>query len=117
MEDLVTHRVNAAMLPNLQGRNVCILGMAKEVSNDGKMFTLTTSDGKDVRVQMQEPLNEYVSGLTEVHGQVGNRNTIQCQNYIVFPEEVSQNFSMDLYNSAVELMARAPQHYQQGVQQ
>ncbi|XP_052800027.1 uncharacterized protein LOC128231358 isoform X2 [Mya arenaria] len=116
MDEHQTTRVNAAMLPSYQGRNVCLMGMAKDVDTNGTSFTLTTSDGKDVRIQMQEPLSEYVAGLTEVHGQVDGRNSIQCQNYISFSDENSQSFSLDLYNSAVELMVRAPQHYQQGIQ-
>ncbi|WAQ94793.1 RFA3-like protein [Mya arenaria] len=106
MDEHQTTRVNAAMLPSYQGKNVCLMGMAKDVDTNGTSFTLTTSDGKDVRIQMQEP----------VHGQVDGRNSIQCQNYISFSDETSQSFSLDLYNSAVELMVRAPQHYQQGIQ-
>lgn len=117
MEGFQTTRVNAEMLPSFQGRNVSVLGMAKDVDSNGTAFTLTCSDGKDVRVIMQEPLSEYVSGLTEVQGQVDSRNQIQCQNYITFPDEVSQKFNLENYNTAVELMARCPQFYQQGIQQ
>lgn len=115
--ELVTARVNASMLPSYQGKNVCLLGMAKDVDSNGASFTLTACDGKDVKVYMQEPLNEYVAGLTEVHGKVDGRNNIQCVNYITFPETASQTFNMDLYNSAVDLMVRASQYYHQGIQQ
>ncbi|XP_063413692.1 replication protein A 14 kDa subunit-like [Mytilus trossulus] len=110
-------RVNASKLPSHRGRNVCLLGKVKNVANDGNSFTLTTSDNQDVRVVLQEPVNEYVAGLTEVHGQVDGQNNILCQNYIVFPSETSDNFDMGAYNEAVELMARLPQNYVQGVQQ
>ncbi|WAQ94811.1 hypothetical protein MAR_007282 [Mya arenaria] len=55
MDEHQTTRVNAAMLPSYQGKNVCLMGMAKDVDTNGTSFTLTTSDGKDVRIQMQEP--------------------------------------------------------------
>ncbi|XP_045168631.2 uncharacterized protein LOC123531594 [Mercenaria mercenaria] len=116
MEEFQTTRVNASMLPSFHGRNVSVLGMAKDVDSNGTAFTLTSCDGSDIRVNMQEPLSEYVSGLTEVQGQVDGRNNIQCQTYITFPEEVSQKFNMENYNAAVELMARCPQFYQQGIQ-
>jgi hypothetical protein len=32
-------------------------------------------------------INDYVGGLTEVHGQVDGQNNILCNNYIVFPKE------------------------------
>ncbi|CAG2250286.1 unnamed protein product [Mytilus edulis] len=86
-------RVNASKLPSHRGRNVCLLGKVKNVANDGNSFTLTTSDSQDVRVVLQEPVNEYVAGLTEVHGQVDGQNNILCQNYIVFPSETSDNFA------------------------
>ena len=37
-------------------------------------------------------INDYVGGLTEVHGQVDGQNNILCNNYIVFPKEASDSF-------------------------
>lgn len=37
-------------------------------------------------------LGEYVSGLTEVHGNVDAQNNINCQSYIAFPKEISDTF-------------------------
>ena len=115
MENFTKVRVNASMLSNYQGRNVCLLGLAKNVDSNGMSFTLTSSDGQDTKVIMQEPLNEYVSGLTEVIGTVDPQNRIQCENYMVHPTECTETFDMDLYNKAVELMCRLPQHYITGV--
>ncbi|OWF40006.1 uncharacterized protein LOC110464375 [Mizuhopecten yessoensis] len=116
MADFSKTRVNGSMLPSFQGRNVCVLGMAKDVDQNGQAFTLTTSDGQDIRVNTQEPLSEYVAGLTEVEGQVVSNNAISCQNYITFPQETSDAFDMKLYNNAVELSARFSNHYIVGVQ-
>ncbi|XP_033762091.1 uncharacterized protein LOC117343727 [Pecten maximus] len=109
-------RVNGSMLPSYQGRAVCVLGMAKDVDQNGQAFTLTTSDGQDIRISMQEPLSEYVAGLTEVEGQVQSNNAIACQNYITFPQDTSEAFDMKMYNDAVELSARFSNHYIVGVQ-
>ncbi|XP_060067082.1 uncharacterized protein LOC132547332 [Ylistrum balloti] len=116
MTDFSRTRVNGAMLPSFQGRVVCLLGMAKDVDQNGQAFTLTTSDGQDIRVNMQEPLSEYVAGLTEVEGQVQSNNAVVCQNYITFPQETSDTFDMKMYNDAVELASRFSNHYIVGVQ-
>eukprot|EP00745_Piridium_sociabile_P041833 TRINITY_DN83402_c0_g1_i1.p1 TRINITY_DN83402_c0_g1~~TRINITY_DN83402_c0_g1_i1.p1 ORF type:complete len:123 (+),score=24.57 TRINITY_DN83402_c0_g1_i1:46-369(+) len=99
--DGARHRINATLMPSFQGKNVCLLGKAKDVDNNGMHFTLTTSD-QDVRVNMSTPLNEYVSGLVEVHGRVQG-SSIACENYILFSEEASNSFDFSLYNLAVEL--------------
>ncbi|KAK3588045.1 hypothetical protein CHS0354_012091 [Potamilus streckersoni] len=114
-EDFIKPRINFSMLTKYRGREVCVLGIGKQVDNNGTSFILSTSDNQEVKVIMQEPLNEYVSGLTEVHGQVDQRNQIICHNYINFPKEVSDNFDINLYNDAVELMSRLPEHYITGV--
>lgn len=103
------------MLPSFQGRTVCLLGNAKDVDSNGTAFTLSTGDGQDVKVIMQEPLGEYVSGLTEVHGNVDAHNNINCQSYIAFPKEISDTFDLGLYNDAVELTSRFSEFYKVGV--
>ncbi|XP_061164218.1 replication protein A 14 kDa subunit-like [Saccostrea echinata] len=115
MSDFSKPRVNGKMLPSFQGRSVCVLGNAKDVDSNGTAFTLSTSDGQDIRIIMQEPLGEYVSGLTEVHGNVDAQNNIHCLNYIAFPKEISDTFDMGLYNDAVELTSRFSEFYKVGV--
>ncbi|GFN83406.1 replication protein a 14 kda subunit [Plakobranchus ocellatus] len=107
-------RVNASLLPNYLGRQVCLLGLAKNVDSSGTFFTLTTSDNQDVRVQMQEPLSMHVAGLTEVQGQVASRNSVQCDNVVVFSDEATESFDMALYQRALELTQRCSDHYIQG---
>ncbi|KAK7109430.1 replication protein A 14 kDa subunit-like [Littorina saxatilis] len=108
------HRINGALMPNYQGKHVCVLGKAKDVDPNGKFFTLSTSDEKDIRVNMSNPLSEYVSGLTEVHGRVQG-NILQCENYVLFSEDAAGKFDMGLYNQAVQLMEGCPEQYVQGV--
>lgn len=42
-------------------------------------------------------LGEYVSGLTEVHGNVDAQNNINCQSYIAFPKEISDIFGKSFF--------------------
>ncbi|RUS87800.1 hypothetical protein EGW08_004465 [Elysia chlorotica] len=107
-------RVNGSLLPNYMGRQVCLLGMAKNVDSSGNFFTLTTSDNQDVRIQMQQPLDVHVAGLTEVHGQVASRNSVTCENVVVFSDEATEKFDMALYQKALELTQRCSNHYIQG---
>ena len=37
-------------------------------------------------------LQEYVSGLIEVHGIVQNNNSVLCHNYVVFTPENAEEF-------------------------
>ncbi|KAK7500781.1 hypothetical protein BaRGS_00008025 [Batillaria attramentaria] len=114
MEDFSRHRINGALLPNYNGKQVCLLGKAKDVDPNGMFFTLVTSDDQEIRVNMAEPLSEYVAGLTEVHGTVQGKS-ISCENFVLFSEEASEKFDMGLYNQAVQLMERCGEHYSQQV--
>lgn len=50
-------------------------------------------------------LGEYVSGLTEVHGNVDAQNNINCQSYIAFPKEISDTFGKSFFiNGAWSLL-------------
>uniref|UniRef100_A0A0B6ZMJ7 Replication protein A 14 kDa subunit n=1 Tax=Arion vulgaris TaxID=1028688 RepID=A0A0B6ZMJ7_9EUPU len=114
IDDLTKPRVNASLLPNFHGKHVCLLGSAKNVDNSGHYFTLVASDNQDVRIQMQEPLNQRVTGLVEVHGTVISRNSVRCENLVVFSDEASQKFDMALYQKAVEYVHRCSNLYIQG---
>merc|ERR1711860_42653 len=107
-------RINGEMLGQNQGTVVCLLGTASEPDNSGTSFKLKTCDDHTVTVRLQEPLQEYVQGLTEVHGEIQGKE-ILAQSYVVFPPEVSQNFDMAQYNKAVGLMAGNPQYYEMGM--
>ncbi|KAK2167985.1 hypothetical protein NP493_1249g00033 [Ridgeia piscesae] len=101
-------RVNASMIPGLQGNGVCILGKAHHADPSGMSFRLTASDDQDVVVRMTEPLQEDIQGLVEVQGSVNERNEVVCQSYILFPGENTENFDMTLYNKAIQLMKQVP---------
>ncbi|KAI0220829.1 hypothetical protein LSAT2_027702 [Lamellibrachia satsuma] len=101
-------RVNASMIPGLQGSGVCVLGKAHHPDSNGMMFKLTASDGQDVTIRMTEPLQELIQGLVEVQGQINERNEVICQSYILFPGENTENFDMTLYNKAIQLMKQVP---------
>ncbi|XP_005101099.1 uncharacterized protein LOC101852861 [Aplysia californica] len=111
IDDHTKPRVNGSLLPNFHGKQVCLLGVAKDVDSGGNFFTLTTCDNQDIRIQMQEPLRERVSGLTEVTGTVRSKTSLEAENVVVFSEEASANFDASLYQKAIEVSQRHPNFY------
>jgi len=97
------------MLAQYQGRPVCLLGLATSVERNGLSFQLTTSDNQNIVVRLQEPLQELVHGLVEIHGSVTGRTEVICHDYILFSDELSQTFDMEAYNKAVLLMQKCPE--------
>ncbi|XP_013399104.1 uncharacterized protein LOC106165443 [Lingula anatina] len=111
----IRHRVNASMLHTFQGDNVALMGVVKEIDNNGTSFQMESSDGQSVHIILNEPLSEDLTSLlVEVHGVVDNRNNINCQNYVPFTPEVTQSFDMETYNKAIKLSHSLKDHYIQG---
>ncbi|XP_077979285.1 replication protein A 14 kDa subunit-like [Glandiceps talaboti] len=102
-------RVNASMLPQNQGKFVCLLGKVKNVDPDQTAFVMTTSDQQDVRVFLPEPLNDVVDGIIEVIGEVGMNCEIQCHNYVNFGDT---DFDMTLYDEAIKMITDYPEYHQ-----
>jgi len=99
-------RINGSMLAQYQGRPVCVLGLATSVDRNGLSFQLTSSDNQNIVVHLQEPLQELVHGLVEVHGSVTGSSEVTCYDYILFSDEMSQTFDMESYNKAITMMQK-----------
>lgn len=102
-------RINGAMFPDFQSKNVTVLGMATETDHMGTSFQLMTSDNYRVTVRMGQPLQELITGLIEVHGVVRNQREMHCNTYILLND--GQNFDMEGYDKAVKLIHQHPDHY------
>ncbi|BFZ01447.1 hypothetical protein BsWGS_04486 [Bradybaena similaris] len=114
INDQTKPRVSGSLLLNFHGRQVCLLGLAKNVDSSGHFFTLTASDNQDIKIQMQDPLDQRVFGLVEVHGTVTSKNSVRCDNLVTFPDEESQQFDVALYQKAIEYAHRCTSLYIQG---
>ncbi|XP_064638445.1 replication protein A 14 kDa subunit-like isoform X2 [Lineus longissimus] len=73
-------------------------------------FKLKSCDGQEVIVKLQEPLQDYMQGIVEVHGRVEG-NAILASNYISFDSDQTNGFDMTQYNKAIELAQRFPACY------
>ncbi|XP_077869554.1 replication protein A 14 kDa subunit-like, partial [Saccoglossus kowalevskii] len=72
------------MLPQFQGKYVCLLGRIKSIDSAGTSFIVTTSDDQDVKVYLPEPLGDALEGIIEVIGEVTMNCEITCHNYVNF---------------------------------
>ncbi|KAI5621692.1 replication protein A 14 kDa subunit [Silurus asotus] len=104
-------RINASMLPQFASRPVCFIGRVEKVHPTGKSFTLTDGEGKNASVELNDPLEEELSGIVEVLGMVSNKGTIMAAAYHVFREEKGISFDLELYNEALKVINDFPQFY------
>lgn len=101
-------RILGSMLPQHIGDNVCVLGTLVQLESSGRMLKMKTSDDQLVTVQLQQPPNEPIERLLEVHGTVSANNAIQCFKCIPFATE---NFDLNLYNEVLDVMSKNPGRY------
>ncbi|XP_062385231.1 replication protein A 14 kDa subunit [Sardina pilchardus] len=104
------HRINASMLSQYVSKPVCFTGRVEKVHPSGKSFTLTDGEGKTASVELNEPLDEELSGFVEVVGMVSNKGTIMAVAYTALRDEKIP-FDLELYNEALKIIHDHPQHY------
>ncbi|XP_078278329.1 replication protein A 14 kDa subunit isoform X2 [Rhinoraja longicauda] len=85
--DVPRTRVSAGLVPEFQGRAVCLVGRVHKIHPTGTSFILTDGDGKNVTVEMTNPLDEELSGIVEVVGKVTQKATIKAAYYTTFQED------------------------------
>ncbi|XP_063591547.1 replication protein A 14 kDa subunit-like [Penaeus indicus] len=96
-------RVNGATLAQHNGRPVVLMGQVEKIDPSGIMILVKASDGQSVQVKLQEPLQENLEGLIEIHG-FGQGRQVMCQSYVSFPMEYASSFDMDAYDQAIRLL-------------
>ncbi|KAI4896062.1 hypothetical protein NFI96_034422 [Prochilodus magdalenae] len=104
-------RINAAMISQFVNKPVCFVGRVEKVHPTGKSFTLSDGDGKVISVELNEPLDEELSGVVEVIGMVSNKGTIMAAMYNLLRDEKGIQFDLELYNEALKVIHDFPQHY------
>ncbi|XP_069769807.1 replication protein A 14 kDa subunit isoform X1 [Narcine bancroftii] len=107
-------RINAGLVPEFQDRAVCLVGRVQKVHPTGTSFILSDGDGKNVTVEITDPLDEELSGVIEVVGKVTQKATIKAAYYTTFRED-KNSFDLGLYNEAVCLLHEFSQYYPFGV--
>ncbi|CAL8295594.1 unnamed protein product [Merluccius merluccius] len=104
-------RVNTSMLTQYVSRPVCFVGRVEKVHPTGKTFTVSDGEGKVAPVELNEPLEEELSGVVEVVGMVSNKGVLMASAYTILNEEKGVAFDLELYNEALKVIHDFPQYY------
>ncbi|XP_005947099.1 replication protein A 14 kDa subunit [Haplochromis burtoni] len=104
-------RINCSMLSQHIGRGVCFVGRVEKVHPTGKTFSVSDGEGKSATVELNEPLEEELSGIVEVIGMVSSKGVITTTTYNILREDKGIPFDLELYNEALKVIHDFPQHY------
>nr|AAH71377.1 Zgc:56310 protein [Danio rerio] len=103
-------RINTSMLSQYISRPVCFVGRLEKVHPSGKVLTLVDGEGKSASVELNEPLDEELSGIVEIIGMVSNKGAIMATSYTQYRED-KVPFDLELYNEGLKVLHDFPQHY------
>ncbi|XP_066483350.1 replication protein A 14 kDa subunit [Tiliqua scincoides] len=108
-------RIATSQLAQYIGRPVCFVGRVEKIHPSGKFFFLSDGEGKNATIELNEPLDEEISGVIEVTGSVTNQANIMCASYTQFREDKSV-FDLALYNEALKVIHEFPEYYPFGAE-
>ncbi|XP_056110497.1 replication protein A 14 kDa subunit [Rhinichthys klamathensis goyatoka] len=103
-------RINTSMLSQYINRPVCFIGRLEKVHPSGKTLTLSDGEGKTASVELNDPLDEELSGIVEVIGMVSNKGTIMAVSHTQYRED-KVSFDLELYNESLKVLNDYPQYY------
>ncbi|KAM9414703.1 replication protein A 14 kDa subunit-like [Salvelinus alpinus] len=109
--ELQKARINSDMLSRYISRPICFVGRVEKIHPTGKSFSLSDGEGKSASVELNEPLDEELSGVVEVLGMVSNKGTIMASAYNILREDKGIPFDLELYNDVLKVIHDFPQHY------
>ncbi|XP_075907805.1 replication protein A 14 kDa subunit [Nelusetta ayraudi] len=102
-------RINCSMLSQYISKAVCLVGRVDKVRSSA--FTITDGEGKVGTVELNQPLEEELSGVVEIIGMVSNKGVIMAYTYNILREDKGIPFDLELYNEALKVIHDFPQHY------
>uniref|UniRef100_A0A8C6X0A4 Replication protein A3 n=1 Tax=Neogobius melanostomus TaxID=47308 RepID=A0A8C6X0A4_9GOBI len=106
--DVPKPRINCSMLSQHINRPVCFVGRVEKVHPTGKTFTVADGEGKVATVELNDPLDEELSGAVEIIGMVSNKGVIMATTYNMLREDKGIPFDVQLYNEAVRIIHDFP---------
>ncbi|XP_015266435.1 PREDICTED: replication protein A 14 kDa subunit [Gekko japonicus] len=108
-------RIATSHLAQYIGKAVCFVGRVEKIHPSGKYFFLSDGDGKNATIELNEPLDEEISGVIEVVGRVTNQANIMCASYTHFKDDKSM-FDLPLYNEALKIIHEFSEYYPLGAE-
>ncbi|CAL1584158.1 unnamed protein product [Knipowitschia caucasica] len=109
--DVPKPRINCSMLSQYINKAVCFVGKVEKVHPSGRTFTVSDGEEKTATVELNDPLEEELSGVVEIIGLVSNKGVIMASLYNLLREDKGNTFDLQLYNEALKLLHDFPQHY------
>ncbi|KAI4473565.1 hypothetical protein M0804_015283 [Polistes exclamans] len=101
---MAKERITGRYLSQKVGEEVILLGTISRKSSNGKSIELLTTDDIKVNVTLNEPLSGNDEGYIEVHGIAQSKSTISCNNYILFPSNITCTFEPSQYNDLCSVL-------------
>uniref|UniRef100_H3DLC8 Replication protein A3 n=1 Tax=Tetraodon nigroviridis TaxID=99883 RepID=H3DLC8_TETNG len=109
--DVPKPRINCSMLSQYINKPVCFVGRVDKVHPSGKTFSVNDGEGKTATIELNDPLEEELSGVVEIIGMVSNKGVIMASSYSLLREDRGTLFDMELYNEALKVLQDFPQLY------
>lgn len=70
----------------------CVVWCDLQKSSDGKSAEITTTDDARINVTFPEFLDDDTSGYVEIRGIVKSKSTMSCNNFVLFPLNMTKDF-------------------------
>ena len=95
--------VNYALLQQNIGRSVCAIGKVSEVATSGMEITLKLADNRDVKVKLEEQLQEMLEGYVQVVARVNRDCSLTAEHLVSFGQG---DMDLNILNCAIEATAK-----------
>ncbi|XP_026462241.1 uncharacterized protein LOC113364068 [Ctenocephalides felis] len=101
-------KVNGAYMRMCQGSSVSLMGLVNNADRSGRFINVLTTDNVNVKVILNEPLSEPLSGWIEIIGQPVGKDSINCNQYVIIgSDEQTEDFDKKAYNYLVQVLNNA----------
>ncbi|XP_066911091.1 replication protein A 14 kDa subunit-like [Clytia hemisphaerica] len=95
--------VNGSMLGDFVGQSVCVLAKITNVDDNMMQMQIQMPDGASVKVQLEEQLDEKITGHIQMIARVNRDRSLMCENLISFG---AGEIDLDAFNSTIGVMQK-----------
>merc|ERR1712189_141140 len=95
--------VNGSMLGDFVGQSVCVIAKINNVDDNMMQMQVQMSDGASVKVQLEEQLDEKITGYIQMIARVNRDRSLMCENLISFG---GGEIDLDAFNSTIGVMQK-----------
>ena len=85
-----------------------VIGKITQMSSNGMELKLQLADGEEAKVQMEDPLPEFIEGYIQLIARVNRDYTLIAEHYVSFG---TGEMDLDAFNKALGIMSRHPNFF------